>query len=94
MPKSGKHANNQIRFEDQPMPQQRASRMAGAKNNPLDTDYIAGKYTNSLYELSLMLSFRRGSFCYSGHKFQSCNAWYQPQLEQEKPRQCGISWQV
>jgi hypothetical protein len=30
------------------MPQQRASRMAGAKNNPLDTDYIAGKYKYNL----------------------------------------------
>ncbi|CAB3365903.1 Hypothetical predicted protein [Cloeon dipterum] len=41
-PKGGKHAKNQIRCEDQPMPQQRATRLARAKNNPLDPDYIAG----------------------------------------------------
>ncbi|KAF4524321.1 hypothetical protein B566_EDAN005379 [Ephemera danica] len=39
---SRKHANNDIRFEDQPIPQQRPTRLARVKNNPLDPDYIAG----------------------------------------------------
>lgn len=55
MPKAGKHANNQIRFEDQPVPQQRASRMAGAKNNPLDPDYIAGRENKLTVEVKLIL---------------------------------------
>ncbi|XP_011261678.2 RNA-binding protein NOB1 [Camponotus floridanus] len=42
MPKGGKHANNPILCEDQPMPEQRTSRLARTKNNPLDDDYIAG----------------------------------------------------
>ncbi|KAM0731746.1 RNA-binding protein NOB1 [Formica fusca] len=42
MPKGGKHANNPILCEDQPMPQQYPSRLARMKNNPLDDDYIAG----------------------------------------------------
>ncbi|XP_072753536.1 RNA-binding protein NOB1 [Anoplolepis gracilipes] len=42
MPKGGKHANNPILCEDQPMPEQRSSRLARTKNNPLDDDYIAG----------------------------------------------------
>lgn len=42
MPKGGKHANNPILCEDQPMPQQHPSRLARMKNNPLDDDYIAG----------------------------------------------------
>ncbi|XP_011642268.1 RNA-binding protein NOB1 [Pogonomyrmex barbatus] len=42
MPKGGKHANNPILCEDQPMPDQRPSRLARIKNNPLDDDYIAG----------------------------------------------------
>lgn len=42
MPKGGKHANNPILCEDQPMPDQRPSRLARLKNNPLDDDYIAG----------------------------------------------------
>lgn len=42
MPQGGKHANNPILCEDQPMPQQRPSRLARAQNKPLDDDYIAG----------------------------------------------------
>lgn len=41
-PKGGKHANNPILFEDQRIPQQRPTRQARMKNNPLDPDYIAG----------------------------------------------------
>lgn len=42
--KGGKHPNNPILVEDQPMPDNRPSRLARTKNNPLDDDYIAGEY--------------------------------------------------
>ncbi|XP_032689888.1 RNA-binding protein NOB1 [Odontomachus brunneus] len=42
MPKGGKHSNNPILCEDQPMPDQRPTRLARTKNNPLEDDYIAG----------------------------------------------------
>ncbi|KDR22203.1 RNA-binding protein NOB1 [Zootermopsis nevadensis] len=41
-PKGGKHANNPILCEDQRIPDQRPSRLARTKNNPLDPDYTAG----------------------------------------------------
>ncbi|XP_014467540.1 PREDICTED: RNA-binding protein NOB1 [Dinoponera quadriceps] len=41
-PKGGKHSNNPILCEDQPMPDQRPTRLARIKNNPLEDDYIAG----------------------------------------------------
>lgn len=41
-PKGGQHAVNPILCEDQRVPQQRATRLANTKNNPLDPDYIAG----------------------------------------------------
>ncbi|XP_018405683.1 PREDICTED: RNA-binding protein NOB1 [Cyphomyrmex costatus] len=41
-PKGGKHANNPILCMDQPMPEQRPSRLARIKNDPLDDNYIAG----------------------------------------------------
>uniref|UniRef100_A0A1B6DT19 RNA-binding protein NOB1 n=2 Tax=Clastoptera arizonana TaxID=38151 RepID=A0A1B6DT19_9HEMI len=41
-PKGGKHANNPILIDKQPMPDQRPTRLAKTKNNPLDPDYIAG----------------------------------------------------
>ncbi|XP_054283997.1 RNA-binding protein NOB1-like [Macrosteles quadrilineatus] len=41
-PQGGKHSNNPILCEDQPMPDQRPSRLARTKTNPLDDDYIAG----------------------------------------------------
>lgn len=40
--KGGKHANNPRLVEDQPMPDQRPSRIARMKNNPMADDYIAG----------------------------------------------------
>ncbi|EFA03398.1 RNA-binding protein NOB1 [Tribolium castaneum] len=40
--KGGKHPNNPILAEDHPMPQNRASKLARTKINPLDDDYIAG----------------------------------------------------
>ncbi|KAK9497657.1 hypothetical protein O3M35_004345 [Rhynocoris fuscipes] len=41
-PKGGKHAVNPILCEDQRVPQQRLSKLALTKNNPMDPDYIAG----------------------------------------------------
>ncbi|KAF7283442.1 RNA-binding protein NOB1 [Rhynchophorus ferrugineus] len=40
--KGGKHPNNPIIVEDQPIADNRPSRLARTKNNPLDDDYIAG----------------------------------------------------
>lgn len=40
--KGGKHPNNPILVEDQPIPDNRPSSLARTKNNPLDDDYIAG----------------------------------------------------
>lgn len=40
--KGGKHSNNPVLSADQPMPQQRISKMSRQKTNPLDDDYIAG----------------------------------------------------
>ncbi|XP_076381073.1 RNA-binding protein NOB1 [Megalopta genalis] len=42
MPKGGKHANNPILCEDQPLPDQKQTRLARTKNDPLQDDYIAG----------------------------------------------------
>lgn len=59
----GKHSNNPILVEDQPMPDQKPSRLARTKNNPLNDDYIAGfspfvmRDTNSK---SAMLCIRPG----------------------------------
>ncbi|CAD1473864.1 unnamed protein product, partial [Heterotrigona itama] len=41
LPKGGKHANNPILCEDQPLPDQKPSRLARTKNNPLEDDHIA-----------------------------------------------------
>nr|CAI5827791.1 unnamed protein product [Callosobruchus analis] len=40
--RGGKHPNNPILVEDQPMPDNKPTRLARMKNNPLDDDYIAG----------------------------------------------------
>lgn len=40
--KGGKHSNNPQLAEDQPQPDQKPTRLARTKNNPMDTDYIAG----------------------------------------------------
>ncbi|XP_066159099.1 RNA-binding protein NOB1 [Euwallacea fornicatus] len=40
--KGGKHPNNPVLVADQPMADNRPSRLARMKNNPLDDDYIAG----------------------------------------------------
>ncbi|PSN57590.1 hypothetical protein C0J52_00534 [Blattella germanica] len=41
-PQGGKHAKNPILCEDQRLPDQRPTRLAKTKTNPLDPDYIAG----------------------------------------------------
>ncbi|RZF34705.1 hypothetical protein LSTR_LSTR013864 [Laodelphax striatellus] len=41
-PQGGKHANYPVLCEDQPMPDQRPTRLARMRNNPLEPDYIAG----------------------------------------------------
>ncbi|KAG5884763.1 hypothetical protein JTB14_029243 [Gonioctena quinquepunctata] len=40
--RGGKHPNNPVLVEDQPMPDNKPTRLARMKNNPLDDDYIAG----------------------------------------------------
>lgn len=42
LPKGGKHADNPILFEDQPIPQNRPSRLARTKIDVFDPDYVAG----------------------------------------------------
>lgn len=42
--KGGKHSNNPIIVEDQPLPHNRPSKLARQKNDPLHDDYIAGSY--------------------------------------------------
>ena len=42
LPKGGKHANNPILFEDQPLPQQRLSKKAQMITDALDDNYTAG----------------------------------------------------
>lgn len=49
-PQGGKHANNPILCEDQRIPQQRPSKMALKKNNPLGVDYIASAYSSKLFK--------------------------------------------
>lgn len=61
MPKGGKHANNPILCEDQPTPDQRQSRLARTKNDPLEDDYIAGYspfIMRDVYSKSAMLGIR------------------------------------
>ncbi|XP_022084009.1 RNA-binding protein NOB1-like [Acanthaster planci] len=42
LPKGGKHADNPVLVEDQPIPQNRLSRKAQMKTDVFNTDYIAG----------------------------------------------------
>ncbi len=39
-PKGGKHARNPVLFEDQPLPQNRMSKRATERINPMDPEYI------------------------------------------------------
>ncbi|KAG6798161.1 RNA-binding protein NOB1 [Apis mellifera caucasica] len=61
MPKGGKHANNPILCEDQPIPDQKPTRLARTKNNPLQDDNIA-EYSpfimRDIYSKSAMLGIR------------------------------------
>ncbi|KAF7992870.1 hypothetical protein HCN44_005214 [Aphidius gifuensis] len=62
-PKGGKHACNPIRIVDQPMPDQKLSRLAKMKNDPLNDDYIAGYSpftTRDVNSKSAMLGLRQG----------------------------------
>ncbi|GLV41538.1 uncharacterized protein CBL_06767 [Carabus blaptoides fortunei] len=62
--KGGKHSSNPVLSADQPMPQQRASRQAILKNNPLDPDYIAGYspfVIRDVYSRSALLGIRPGT---------------------------------
>ena len=59
-PAGGKHAINPILCEDQQFAQQRTTRIARAKNNPMDPDYICGKklvFRN--YTLHFLVFFNR-----------------------------------
>ncbi|XP_043270864.1 RNA-binding protein NOB1 [Venturia canescens] len=63
-PKGGKHAVNPILCEDQPVPDQRPSRLARMKNDPLNDDYIAGYSPFVMRDVtskSAMLGIRPGS---------------------------------
>lgn len=61
MPKGGKHANNPILCEDQPIPDQKPTRLARTKYNPLQDDNIA-EYSpfiiRDVYSKSAMLGIR------------------------------------
>ena len=62
-PQGGKHANNPILCEDQPRPDQRPSRLARMKNDPLKDDYIAGYSPFLIRDVnsrSAMLGIRTG----------------------------------
>jgi len=60
-PRGGKHAQNPRLFEDQPMPQQRIKKKAMQKNNPMDSDWIAGNSPFTIKDVtsrSAMLGLR------------------------------------
>lgn len=64
MPKGGKHANNPILCNDQPVPDQRTTRLARTKNDPLQDDYIAGYspfIMRDIHSKSAILGIRPGS---------------------------------
>ncbi|KAI5704033.1 hypothetical protein M8J76_004075 [Diaphorina citri] len=59
--KGGKHANNPIVAEDQPVPDQRPTRLGRTKTNALDPDYIAGMSPFAVHDInskSAMLGIR------------------------------------
>ena len=51
-PRGGKHCNNPVLFEDQPQPQQRATKKSRDKVNVLDADYVAGYSPFSLNDVT------------------------------------------
>lgn len=59
--KGGKHANNPVICEDQPLPDQRPTRLGRTKTNALDPDYIAGMSPFAIHDTnskSAMLGIR------------------------------------
>lgn len=51
-PRGGKHANYPILYADQPVPDQRPSRISKTKTNALDDDYIAGYSPFAMHDLT------------------------------------------
>ncbi|KAJ8313205.1 hypothetical protein KUTeg_009246 [Tegillarca granosa] len=63
MPKGGKHGNNPILFEDQPVPQQRLSKKARQRMDVFDPDYVAGSspfLVNDITSRASQLGIRSG----------------------------------
>lgn len=52
--KGGKHPNNPVLVDDQPMPDNRPTRLAKTKNNPLDDDYIAGECKTTAFTVIII----------------------------------------
>lgn len=63
MPRGGKHSNNPILSEDQPIPQQRPSKQALKRNNPLDFEYIAGTYAELMKCHTFTIILSHVPFC-------------------------------
>lgn len=82
--KGGKHPNNPIIVEDQPIADNRPSRLARTKNNPLDDDYIAGIFLNlisilvsmNLTHIKSIFYSRFFTFCNEGCKFKVSSIAY------------------
>lgn len=73
MPKGGKHGNNPILFEDQPLPQQRLSKKARQRMDVFDPDYIAGScpfHVNDITSRASQLGIRGGN---QGYKKRNPN---------------------
>ncbi|XP_067144807.1 RNA-binding protein NOB1 [Centruroides vittatus] len=65
MPKGGKHADNPLLFEDQPIPQNRPSHLARKKVDVFDPDYIANSSPfaiNDVYSRAANLGIRNQKF--------------------------------
>ncbi|CAL8119047.1 unnamed protein product [Orchesella dallaii] len=80
-PHGGKHANNPILTEDQRIPQQRPSKMALQKNNPLGTDYIANSSpfaVNDVYSRAAVLGINT--------KYSGTNYWDKKNPNEAKRR--------
>ncbi|KAG7197067.1 hypothetical protein KM043_015655 [Ampulex compressa] len=64
LPRGGKHADNPVLCEDQPRPDQRSTRLARIKNDPLQDDYVAGYspfVMRDVYSKSATLGIRPGN---------------------------------
>ncbi|ODN04581.1 RNA-binding protein NOB1 [Orchesella cincta] len=69
-PHGGKHANNPILTEDQRIPQQRPSKMALQKNNPLGTDFIVDSSPFSVNDV-----YSRAAVLGINTKYSGTNYW-------------------